>query len=102
MWGWILRWESSFLHTEYGEQVPVTLARVSGNVLLECHTPEPFLRQASGGRIDGTLAPGTFVRGVVIQEGAIFQLRDAFGLVADEVLRLTREEARGRLLDRIW
>lgn len=91
------------LRTEDGQGIPLQVATWEGTTLLECRDPQAFLRQVAEGRSELSLSPDTYLRGVVIPgEGAFFQLRDPFGLVADDVLSLGEEEARLRLLDRIW
>lgn len=85
-----------------GETLPVRILESSGSTLIECEEPMPFLEHITRGTWRTTLTPDTYLRGCLWpREGALFSLCDQFGMVADEVVRLTCEEARELILDRL-
>ena len=91
------------LRTADGIDLPVSVAESGPKRLVECREAATFLRHISGNRCDPELSPDTFLRGVVIPgEGAFFQLRDVFGVVADDVCRLTDSEVRETLSGILW
>jgi hypothetical protein len=94
----------TYLHTENGSTIPVrVLTSKEGKTLFECSDPLPFLEHITAGRWKPPLSPQTYLRGVLIpSQGATFSLLDPFGVVADEVVKLSDQEAHSRLLDALW
>lgn len=91
------------LHIPEAEAIPVRLATSEATTLLECHAPDRFLAHVTGGRWTAPLLPELYLRGVVTpEEGALFSLCGPLGLVDDEVVRLSTEEARRLVLDLLW
>ncbi len=94
--------QSAVLHLEGGEQIPVRISTSDDTTLIECEEPMPFLEHITRGHWQTSLTPDTYLRGCVLpNEGALFCLCDQFGMVADEVVRLTCEEAQQLILDRL-
>jgi hypothetical protein len=90
------------LHVGDGEMIPVRISRFDNTTLIECAQPVPFLEHITNGRWSATLSPDTYLRGRVLpEEGALFCLCDQFGTVADEIVRLTFEEAQKLIFDRL-
>ena len=95
--------QATSLHLADGETIPVKVASSRQKVLLECERPLPFLSYITQGRWEEALAPDTFLRGVVFDdEEAIFSLCSPFGIIADEIVRLSAEQARILILERLW
>ncbi len=90
------------LRLDDGETIPVRIATSDETTLIECQVPRPFLEHITHGQWQTSLTPDTYLRGCVLpKEGALFCLCDQFGMVADDVVRLTTEEARTLILDRL-
>ena len=82
------------------EAIPVRLASSEGKTLLECHAPDRFLAHLTGGSWSARLTSDAFLRGVVIPGvGALFSICGPLGVVDDEVVRLSVEEAQRLILD---
>jgi hypothetical protein len=97
-----MRMQPVSLHLDDGETIPVRISTSDNTTLIECQEPMPFLDHITNGRWTTVLTPDTYLRGRVLpNEGALFCLCDQFGLVADEVVRLTQEEAKRLILDRL-
>ena len=95
--------QTAALHLADGETIPVKIASSRQKVLLECELPQPFLSYITQGRWEEALEPDTFLRGVVFDdEEAIFSLCNPFGIIADEIVRLSAEQARTLILERLW
>ncbi|MBV8880323.1 MAG: hypothetical protein JO332_10185 [Planctomycetaceae bacterium] len=85
-----------------GETIPVRILTHDNTTLIECEQPVAFLEHITNGKWSRTLSPDTYLRGRVLpNEGALFSLCDQFGMVADEIVRLTNEEAQNLILDRL-
>jgi hypothetical protein len=90
------------LHLNDGETIPVRISTVENTTLIECQEPLPFLEHITNGQWSARLSPDTYLRGRVLpNEGALFSLCDQFGMVADEIVRLTNDEAQKLILDRL-
>ena len=95
--------QAAALHLADGETIPVKVASSRQKVLLECERPRPFLSYITQGRWVEDLEPDTFLRGVVFDdEEAIFSLCNPLGIVEDEIVRLSAEQARILILERLW
>ena len=95
--------QAASLHLADGETIPVKIASSRQKVLLECERPQSFLSYITQGRWVEDLEPDTFLRGVVFDdEEAIFSLCNPFGIIADEIVRLSAEQARILILERLW
>lgn len=98
-----LNMRPAHLHVPEAEAIPVRLATSDKATLLECHAPGRFLAHVTGGRWSEPLLPELYLRGVVSPgEGALFSLCGPLGLVDDEVVRLSTEEAQRLILDLLW
>ena len=94
---------ATYLHPGDDEAIAVRLADSQDMILLECHAAERFLSHITLGRWSEPLGPEAYVRGIVIpREGAQFSLCGPLGVVADDVARLSEDEARTLILDRLW
>ena len=81
-----------------GTPFPVSVAADRDRVFIECREPALFLRRMRPDRFPSTLPSDHYLRGVVIDRAeAHFQLRDAFGAVADDILRLSPVEVEALL-----
>ena len=90
------------LHLDDGETIPVQVSTSENTTLIECQNPRPFLEHITHGRWSASLTPDTYLRGCVLpNEGALFCLCDQFGTVADDIVRLTNEEAQRLIFDRL-
>jgi len=90
------------LHLDDGETIPVRISTSENTTLIACQEPRPFLEHITKGQWSAALTPDTYLRGRVLpNEGALFCLCDQFGMVADEIVRLTNEEAQTLILDRL-
>jgi hypothetical protein len=90
------------LHLDDGETIPVRISTSENTTLIECQEPMPFLEHITHGRWTVSLSPDTYLRGCVLpNEGALFCLCNQFGMVADDIVRLTNEEAQTLILDRL-
>jgi len=90
------------LHLPDGETIAVQISTSDNTTLIECQNPRPFLEHITHGRWSASLTPDTYLRGCVLpNEGALFCLCDQFGTVADDIVRLTNEEAQHLILDRL-
>jgi hypothetical protein len=95
--------QSAALHLNDGETIQIWIGATDTTTLLECKNPVPFLAHITQGRWTGALDPDTYLRGVLFDdEEAIFTLCDQFGVVADEVVRLSPEAARALILEKVW
>lgn len=91
------------LHLNDGETIPIRIGKNDRTTLVECKTPLPFLAHITQGRWTAELKPDTYLRGIVFSdEEAVFSLFDQFGTVADEVVRLSPEQARSLILEKVW
>jgi hypothetical protein len=91
------------LHLADGETIPLLIAPAERKTLLECPIPMPFLSHITNGKWSSDLNPDTYLRGVVFENSeAVFSLFDQFGMVADAVVRLSPDEARSLILERLW
>ena len=91
------------LHTDQGRSIPLLMATHDDNIVLECREPGDFLNHVANFSHPAELAPDVYLRSVTIpEEGAFFQLRDQFGTLVDEIVRLSNPQAKRLLLDRIW
>jgi hypothetical protein len=80
----------------------VRISTSESTTLIECQEPLPFLEHITKGQWSASLTPDTYLRGRVLpNEGALFCLCDQFGMVADDIVRLTNEEAQSLILDRL-
>src|SRR5436190_6459499 len=85
-----------------GGTISVQVSTSDNTTLIECLNPHPFLRHITRGRWSASLTPDTYLRGCVLpKEGALFCLCDQFGTVADDIVRLTNEEAQQLIFDRL-
>ena len=85
-----------------GETIAVQISTSEDTTLIECQNPRPFLQYITHGRWSASLTPDTYLRGCVLpKEGALFCLCDQFGTVADDIVRLTNEEAQTLIFDRL-
>ena len=92
-----------FLHTDQGRSIPLLVATCDDNIVLECREPGDFLKHLTDTPHSADLAPDVYLRGVIIpEEGAFFQLRDRFGTLVYEIVRLSHPQAKRLLLERIW
>jgi hypothetical protein len=90
------------LLTDAQDPIPVKLASSDDATLLECHAADRFLAHVTEGRWRQPLAPGAYLRGIVVpREGAVFSLCGPLGLLEDEVVRLSEADARRLVLDRL-
>lgn len=91
------------LHLTDGETIPVMIAPANRRTFVECPSPLPFLTHITRGKWTSGLNPDTYLRGVLFEdEEAIFSLFDPFGMVADGVVRLSPDDARTLILERVW
>lgn len=98
-----MQMRSAHLHPAGEEAIPVRLANSDRTTLLECHAPDRFLVHVTEGRWSSRLTPDVYLRGVVIpKEGALFSICGPLGVVADEVVRLSEDDAKRLVLDLIW
>ena len=94
--------QTAHLVTDAQDAIPVKLASSDDATLLECDAPGRFLAHVTEGRWRQPLAPGAYLRGIVVpREGAVFSLCGPLGLLADEVVRLSEADARRLVLDRL-
>jgi len=97
-----MKMHSARLLTETNGEIPIKISTSEKTTLIECQEPVPFLEYITSGRWNAPVGPDTYLRGCVLpKEGALFSLCNQFGLVADEVVRLTEEEAKRLILDRL-
>jgi hypothetical protein len=90
------------LHLDDGDTIPVHVSTADNTTLIECQDPMPFLEHITHGRWSTSLTPDTYLRGCVLpNEGALFCLCDQFGTIADDIVRLTNQEAQELILDRL-
>ncbi len=91
------------LHTDQGRSIPLLMATSDDNIVLECREPRDFLKHLTDTPHPPDLAPDVYLRGVIVpEEGAFFQLRDRFGTLVDEIVRLSDTQALRLILERIW
>lgn len=91
------------LHLSDGVTIPIMIAANKSTTLVECKKPMPFLAHITNGRWTKELDPDTYLRGVLFpDEEAIFSLLDPFGIVDDEIVKLSPEEARTLILEKVW
>ena len=90
------------LTTDDGETISVQVSTSDNTTLIECQNPRSFLHHITHGKWSASLTPDTYLRGCVLpNEGALFCLCDQFGTVADDIVRLTNEEAQRLIFDRL-
>lgn len=91
------------LHTGNGGTIRLKAAFFSGRILFECYEPSTLLSYLTKGQFAGSLSPDTYLCGVVIPgEGAFIELRDQFGSLAHDVIKMNDAQANELLIDRIW
>ncbi|HVR86547.1 MAG TPA: hypothetical protein VMU54_19645 [Planctomycetota bacterium] len=90
------------LHLDDGETIPVRISTSENTTLIERQQPLRFLEHITKGQWSASRTPDTYLRGCVPpNEGALVCLCDHFGMLADEIVRLTNEEAQTLILDRL-